>query len=179
MTHSTSRRVLGRLLLSAWALVVDRRLAACLRSASCRNAVAAPTQPSATDRQIVGIVSMLMENQHLSRHRLDDTISERCLDTFIKELDPLKLFFYQSDVDEFMTQQDQPGRPVQARRHPICVRRFRPIPDPRRRARQHRARPSWTSRTTSPSNEEMIRDPDDDHVSPRRPKRRPSAGGNA
>ena len=50
---------------------------------------------------------MLMESKHLSRHRLDDEISQRALDTFIKELDPLKLFFYQSDVDEFMTQQNQ------------------------------------------------------------------------
>jgi carboxyl-terminal processing protease len=45
---------------------------------------------------------MLMERQHLSQHALDNAISERCMDTFIKELDPLKLFFYQSDVDEFM-----------------------------------------------------------------------------
>lgn len=70
-------------------------------------AVAAPTQPSAADRQIVGIVSMLMENKHLSRRHLDDQISQRTLATFVKELDPLKLFFYQSDVDGFMAQQSQ------------------------------------------------------------------------
>ena len=68
---------------------------------------AAPTKPSAADRQIVGIVSMLMENRHMSQHRLDDEISARCLETFIKELDPLKLFFYQADVDEYMSQRNR------------------------------------------------------------------------
>lgn len=62
-------------------------------------AVASPTQPSAADRQIVSVVSMLIEGRHMSRHRLDDEISQRALKTFIKELDPLKLFFYQQDVD--------------------------------------------------------------------------------
>jgi carboxyl-terminal processing protease len=42
-----------------------------------------------------------MERAHLTQQSLDDKISERCLDTFVKELDPLKLFFYQSDLDEF------------------------------------------------------------------------------
>jgi carboxyl-terminal processing protease len=62
---------------------------------------ARPTQPSATDRQITFAVATLMEKMHLSTQRLDDQISERCLETFVKELDPLKLFFYQSDIDEF------------------------------------------------------------------------------
>lgn len=68
---------------------------------------AAPTKPTAADRQIVGIVSMLMENKHLSRRRLDDEISQRAMASFIKELDPLKLFFTQQDVDEFMANQNR------------------------------------------------------------------------
>jgi len=70
-------------------------------------AQADPTLPSASDRQIAVAVSMLMERQHLSGRHLDTEISHRCLDTFIKNLDPLKLFFYQSDIDEFKTKQDQ------------------------------------------------------------------------
>jgi carboxyl-terminal processing protease len=46
-----------------------------------------------------------MQQSHLTGQELDDKIAERCLDTFIKELDPLKLFFYQSDVDEFKRNQ--------------------------------------------------------------------------
>ncbi len=68
--------------------------------------LASPTQQSAADRQIVGSVAALIESRHLSRHRLDDEISNRAMASFIKELDPLKLFFYQQDVDEFMAQKN-------------------------------------------------------------------------
>lgn len=60
-----------------------------------------PTQPSATDRQIAMAVSLLMERQHIAQKRIDNQASERCLKSLLKTLDPLKLYFYQSDVDEF------------------------------------------------------------------------------
>jgi len=91
------RSVLARYLLAA-ALLAS--LALSLGSAG---ALARPTQPSAADRQITLAVAMLMERQHLSGKPMDNAISERCMETFIKELDPLKLFFFQSDVDEFMS----------------------------------------------------------------------------
>ena len=50
---------------------------------------------------------MLMERDHLTGQRIDATMAERCIKSFIKDLDPLKLFFYQSDVDEFMAKRDQ------------------------------------------------------------------------
>jgi carboxyl-terminal processing protease len=68
---------------------------------------AKPTQPNATDRQITFAVATLMQRQHLSGQKLDDAISQRAIDTFIKDLDPLKLFFYQSDVDDFMRNRDR------------------------------------------------------------------------
>ena len=43
---------------------------------------------------------------HLSQHPLDEEISERCLKQFLRELDPLKLYFYQSDIDSFMQSRD-------------------------------------------------------------------------
>src|SRR5262245_16948648 len=70
-------------------------------------ATARPTQPSAADRQITFAVTTLMERQHLTAHRLDDTISERCLKTFVKDLDPLKLFFRESDIEEFNKSKDR------------------------------------------------------------------------
>ena len=68
---------------------------------------AKPTQPSQTDRQITFAVARLMERDHLTTRRIDDTVSERTLKAFIKDLDPLKLFFYQSDVDEFTQSKDK------------------------------------------------------------------------
>jgi carboxyl-terminal processing protease len=68
--------------------------------------VARPTRPSPDDRQITVAVVEWMQRRHLTGQKLDDTVSRRCLDMFIKELDPLKLFFLQSDVDEFMSNRD-------------------------------------------------------------------------
>ncbi|RIK76051.1 MAG: tail-specific protease [Planctomycetota bacterium] len=64
--------------------------------------------PQPTDRQIALVVSQLMQDGHLAREKqeLDDTISERCMTQFIKALDPMKLFFEQSDIDRFMEYKD-------------------------------------------------------------------------
>src|SRR5439155_5464076 len=35
------------------------------------------------------------------KHHLDDEISRRALDLFMKSIDSRKLYFYQADVDEF------------------------------------------------------------------------------
>ncbi|MBT5126133.1 MAG: carboxy terminal-processing peptidase [Planctomycetaceae bacterium] len=58
-------------------------------------------EPSAKDRQITLTVRILMTRQHLTKHKLDDEISQRALVAFLKTLDPMKLYFLQSDIDEF------------------------------------------------------------------------------
>src|SRR5262245_14740257 len=68
--------------------------------------VARPTQPSPNDRQITLAVATLMERYHLTGHKVNDEISERTLKSFEKDLDPLKLFFYQSDIDDFARNKD-------------------------------------------------------------------------
>jgi carboxyl-terminal processing protease len=100
MTHSTHRWLVSfipRAALLAGGLAV---------AGSATFATAKPTAPNAADRQITFAVTTLMERQHLTAHRLDDTISERCLKTFIKDLDPLKLFFTQQDIDGFNIKKD-------------------------------------------------------------------------
>ena len=47
------------------------------------------------------IVAKLMQDDHLSKRKLDDTISTRAFEMFIKNLDPTKSYFLQSDIDEF------------------------------------------------------------------------------
>src|SRR4051812_21802151 len=69
-------------------------------------AAARPTQPSRADRQITFAVYTLMERDHLTGQHLDNMISERTLKSLIKDLDPLKLFFYQSDIDDFNRSKD-------------------------------------------------------------------------
>ena len=57
--------------------------------------------PTANDRMIARMIATLMPREHVSAVRLNDELSERAFKLFIKSLDPLKLYFYQSDFDEF------------------------------------------------------------------------------
>jgi len=61
-----------------------------------------PVGPKSNDRYITLSVVSLLKNKHLSRHDLDDEISQRFMKTYLKMLDPGKMYFYQSDIDEFM-----------------------------------------------------------------------------
>lgn len=63
---------------------------------------ARPKGQSVEGRQITLAVRYLLEGRHLTQQRIDDVISERCLESYLKALDPWKLYFYQSDVNEFM-----------------------------------------------------------------------------
>ncbi len=67
---------------------------------------ARPTDPTRVDRHIAIMVAALMDRRHLSEMQMNDEISHRALDMFFKSLDRMKLFFLQSDVDEFMAERD-------------------------------------------------------------------------
>ncbi|TWT48324.1 carboxy terminal-processing peptidase [Botrimarina hoheduenensis] len=99
------RRPLGGRSLLGGIAVAIAALALCVAPVS--PAAARPENPSAQDRQIALAVRLLMERRHLSRHPIDDEMSARCLDAFIETLDPWKLYFYQSDVDEFSRNRDR------------------------------------------------------------------------
>ncbi len=59
------------------------------------------TGPSVQDRNVTSIVVAMMRTQHVSHHRLDDEISQRAVHLFLQAFDGRKLYFYQSDIDEF------------------------------------------------------------------------------
>jgi len=66
-----------------------------------------PVKPTdESDTQVTKVVTKLLKRDHLLQHPLDAEISQRCLKTFLKTLDPWKLYFYQSDVDEFNKYKD-------------------------------------------------------------------------
>jgi carboxyl-terminal processing protease len=58
-------------------------------------------KPAPQDARVAKIVAHLMPKHHISAQKLNDTISQRALERFIKSLDPMKLYFYQVDIDEF------------------------------------------------------------------------------
>ena len=65
------------------------------------------TGPSPKDRRIALIVNSRLKNLHLSQHPLDDEIAGRAMQSLMKRLDPLKLYFLQSDVDDFRTRKNE------------------------------------------------------------------------
>ncbi len=73
---------------------------------SGRGGLADPNGPQQADRQVTLAVSALLKREHLGRHPLDDEISERWLKTYLKTLDPFKVYFMQSDIDEFNQHKD-------------------------------------------------------------------------
>lgn len=62
---------------------------------------AEPAGPNQSERHIALAVSSLLRREHLTKHAIDDEISQRCETIFLKMLDPWKLYFYQSDIDAF------------------------------------------------------------------------------
>jgi carboxyl-terminal processing protease len=73
-----------------------------LLAALCPIAVGEPTAPGPSDRQITQAVTLLLKREHLTRHPVDNEISKRCLKEYLKALDRMKVYFYQSDVDKFV-----------------------------------------------------------------------------
>lgn len=68
---------------------------------------AVPPQATAKDRRIAKLIAVLMPKYHISAAEVDDKISERALDLYLERFDPLKLYFYQSDIDQFHSYRDK------------------------------------------------------------------------
>jgi len=58
-------------------------------------------RPTFANKMVAKLVTKLMQDDHLSNRPLDDQISQRAFDLFVKSLDPMKVYFAQSDIDEF------------------------------------------------------------------------------
>ena len=59
------------------------------------------------EKLVSRFVAQMMEQNHLSNHEVDDEISRRALDRYIKVLDPAKAYFLQPDIDEFSKWQNR------------------------------------------------------------------------
>ncbi|QDV54551.1 Tail-specific protease precursor [Rosistilla oblonga] len=92
---SPQPRFVRPLLLSAFCAII---FAAPQISPCAAEDLVAPTK---TDQNVAKIVAALLERRHVSRTGLNDELSARAMELFLKSLDPMKLYFYQSDVDEF------------------------------------------------------------------------------
>ncbi len=70
-------------------------------------AVAELKGPQANDRFVEIAVCKKLQDEHLTRHPLDQEISRRCFKGFLKTLDSMKLYFTQADYDQFVAHQDE------------------------------------------------------------------------
>ena len=57
-------------------------------------------EPTANDRRVTLLVKTFLKDEHLLQKPVDDEVAQRALKTFIKNLDPMKLYFLESDVAE-------------------------------------------------------------------------------
>ena len=64
-------------------------------------------EPKFQDRQVVRTIARRIRLYHLSNQDMNDEISKRGLRLYLKSLDPSKLYFYQSDIDEFDAWEDK------------------------------------------------------------------------
>jgi len=69
-------------------------------------APAAASKPGPNDRQITLAVRSYLEREHFTRRPIDDEIAHRWFKIFLESLDPMKIYFIQSDIDAFMQKRD-------------------------------------------------------------------------
>jgi carboxyl-terminal processing protease len=62
--------------------------------------VSADPTPGKHDRLVAQVVCGLLQRGHLSRPEMNEELSRKFFQRFIKDLDPGKLYFLQSDIDE-------------------------------------------------------------------------------
>jgi carboxyl-terminal processing protease len=60
-----------------------------------------PLTPQVAERSTAQVFIDYLEKQHISKRTIDQPVSQEAFRLYITSLDPRKLYFYQSDIDEF------------------------------------------------------------------------------
>jgi len=53
------------------------------------------------DKRLIGLISYVLEEGHYNPKEFNDAFSEQVFDGYLKQLDPFKRYFYESDIKEF------------------------------------------------------------------------------
>ena len=59
------------------------------------------------DKRLIGLISYVLEEGHYSPKEFNDAFSEQVFEGYLKQLDPFKRYFYQSDIKEFENFKDK------------------------------------------------------------------------
>lgn len=80
--------------------IESERIASFFRTCDLENTLSAEvTEPTKRDGDVAMVVRYLMQNAHISERTLDQELSRRTIEGFLKTLDPQKLYFYESDIN--------------------------------------------------------------------------------
>lgn len=82
-------------------------LALLIAVASCSFTSKADETNSDKDKLLIRVITYLLDQGHYTPQDINDDFSERVYDDYIKQLDPLKRYFYKSDIEEFETYKNQ------------------------------------------------------------------------
>src|SRR5262245_43291546 len=65
--------------------------------------------PGKEDRTVAQVVTEILQQGHVTKPKIGEEISKRLFARYLKDLDPNKLYFLQSDIDEFKKQETELG----------------------------------------------------------------------
>ena len=80
-----------------------------------------PLKPGMQERAVTQAFVNNLERFHISQRSLDTNLSKEAFRLYIKALDPRKMFFYQSDIDEFKAKYETRLSEL-IKQHPVDVR---------------------------------------------------------
>lgn len=87
-------------------------LAALISSASCSFTTKNFDNPD-RDKMLIDLITYVIDKAHFEKRAIDDEFSEAVFDAFINQLDPLKNYFYSSDIKEFSKYKHQIDNQIQ------------------------------------------------------------------
>ncbi len=100
----------GRVVISCLAVMLNSCFGLCGVVAAVHAAESPASEqlePGPNDRQITLAVRSYLEREHLTRRSIDDEIAGRWFDMFLTALDPMKMYFMQSDIDDFTRRKNE------------------------------------------------------------------------
>ena len=90
----------ARLISGKMSLVLTAALLAAVGTVAAQN----KARVTEDDGRTAQLVASMVSSRHINHPAIDDQLSTKLLESFIKVWDPQKLYFLQSDIDEFNMQ---------------------------------------------------------------------------
>src|SRR5690606_16912714 len=59
------------------------------------------------DKTLIELITYVLENGHYDAKNIDDSFSKEVFQDYVEALDPLKRYFYASDIEEFRAFEDK------------------------------------------------------------------------